>query len=135
MQIINNKTINAARGFLGNMTLVVRNSHLAETILVLLFAVKIYSGSHTSIAVLKLDIKTDSKNRKQMNLVLIFLIKTKCQKCLTRYLKLAITYSYHLHFQIIKHTDTWSQMNNLRTREPIYFKALIINVLEPIKKE
>lgn len=117
------------------MTLAVRNSHIAETILVLLFAVKIYSGSHTSIAVLKLDIKTDSKNRKQMNLVLIFLIKTKCQKYLTRYLKLAITYSYHLLFQIIRHTDTWSQMNNLRTREPICFKALIIDVLEPIKKE
>ena len=62
---INNKTINAARGFVGNMTLVVCNSHMAETILALLFGVKIYSGSHTSIAFLKLDIRLKHKNIKK----------------------------------------------------------------------
>ena len=59
--MINSEAINAARGFLGNMTLAVGNSHMAETILALLFGVKIYRGSHTSIAVLKLDIRLIQK--------------------------------------------------------------------------
>ena len=37
---------------------------MAETILALFFGVKIYSGSHTSIAFLKLDIRLKYKNIK-----------------------------------------------------------------------